>query len=152
MTPMRSRSRALSPTGSRPRISMVPPSGRMKPSHISTVVVLPAPLGPSSASTSAWWTSRLRPDTAVVEPYCLVTPRSSTGVSDERLREEPTESDERLREEPTESDERLREEPTESDERLREEPTDSDERLREEPTESDGESPVSEREFTGTQR
>ena len=32
---------------------MVPASGLMKPSHISTVVVLPAPLGPSSASTSA---------------------------------------------------------------------------------------------------
>ena len=45
ITPMRSRTRALSATGSRPRISMVPASGRMNPSHISTVVVLPAPLG-----------------------------------------------------------------------------------------------------------
>ena len=66
---------------------MTPASGRMKPSHISTVVVLPAPLGPSSASTSACCTSRSSPDTAVVEPYRLVTPRSSTETSDERLLE-----------------------------------------------------------------
>ena len=58
---------------------MVPASGLMKPSHISTVVVLPAPLGPSSASTSARRTSRSSPETAVVDPYRLLTPRSRTG-------------------------------------------------------------------------
>ena len=59
---------------------MVPASGRMKPSHISTVVVLPAPLGPSSASTSAACTSRSSSETAVVDPYRLLTPRSRTGT------------------------------------------------------------------------
>ncbi len=72
---------------------MVPASGLMKPSHISTVVVLPAPLGPSSASTSARCTSRSSPDTAVVDPYRLVTPRRRTGMADERSREEPTASE-----------------------------------------------------------
>ena len=69
---------------------MVPASGLMKPSHISTVVVLPAPLGPSRASTSAVWTSRSSSDTAVVDPYRLQTPRRRTGEADERPREEPS--------------------------------------------------------------
>src|SRR5262245_66392219 len=69
---------------------MLPASGLMKPSHISTVVVLPAPLGPSSASTSAAWTSRSSSDTAVVDPYRLLTPRRRTGTADERSRDEPT--------------------------------------------------------------
>ena len=59
---------------------MVPASGLMKPSHISTVVVLPAPFGPSSASTSARCTSRSRSETAVVDPYRLLTPRRHTGT------------------------------------------------------------------------
>ena len=66
---------------------MLPASGLMNPSHISTVVVLPAPLGPSSASTSAAWTSRSSSDTAVVDPYRLLTPRRRTGTADERSRE-----------------------------------------------------------------
>ena len=43
---------------------MVPASGVVSPSSISTVVVLPAPLGPSSPKHSPGHTSRSRPSTA----------------------------------------------------------------------------------------
>ena len=90
ITPMRDRISALSAMGSSPRILIWPASGLMKPSHISTVVVFPAPLGPSSANTSAVRTSRSSSDTATVDPYRLLTPRSSRGAADERARGEPT--------------------------------------------------------------
>ena len=48
--------------------------GADEPSHISTVVVFPAPLGPSSASTSARWTSRSRSRTALGSPVTLRHP------------------------------------------------------------------------------
>jgi len=38
------------------------------PSRISTVVVLPAPLGPSNAKTSPWWTVKPMPPRAFVSP------------------------------------------------------------------------------------
>ena len=66
---------------------MVPSSARMNPSHISTVVVLPAPLGPSRASTSARCTSRSSWFTAVVDPYRLLTPRSCTTASEREVTE-----------------------------------------------------------------
>src|SRR5690606_30606145 len=40
------------------------------------VVDLPAPLGPSSPSTTPWGTSRSRPLTAVMSPKRFTTPRS----------------------------------------------------------------------------
>ncbi len=51
MTPIRGRRRSDWVIGSSPRTRTVPASGVTNPSHISTVVVLPAPLGPSRAST-----------------------------------------------------------------------------------------------------
>ena len=47
------------------------------PSKISTVVVLPAPLGPSNANISPSWTWRSIPSTALRVPYCLCSPRTS---------------------------------------------------------------------------
>ena len=55
-------------TGSRPRTRTVPESGLRYPSQVSTVVVLPAPFGPSTAVTPARAT-RSRPSTAVFVPY-----------------------------------------------------------------------------------
>ena len=52
-----------------PEDPIFPASGPPKPSQISTVVVLPAPLGRSSASTFADRTSTSRSDTAAVLPY-----------------------------------------------------------------------------------
>src|SRR5262249_22946374 len=57
-----------------------PPSRRRYPSRISTVVVLPAPFGPSSANTSPWLMSRSTPSTAIVSPYDLRRPRTRTLV------------------------------------------------------------------------
>src|ERR671933_172229 len=67
MTPMRGVSLAWSRTGSRPRTRTAPDVGDLYPSRVSTVVVLPAPLGPSRATT---W-----PASAVNEsPSTAVTP------------------------------------------------------------------------------
>src|SRR3954449_2411410 len=51
MTPIRARSASGAPAGSVPSTRTSPASAVRKPSQISTVVVLPAPLGPSRAST-----------------------------------------------------------------------------------------------------
>src|SRR3954451_3696699 len=67
--------------GSSPRTATSPPSRRRMPSRISTVVVLPAPLGPSSAKTSPPRTSRSRPSTTVRCPYRLTRPRTRTAGS-----------------------------------------------------------------------
>src|SRR6266540_3462864 len=48
-----------------------------KPSMISTVVVLPAPFGPSRANTSPWRTERSMPRTAWTSPYDFVSPLTS---------------------------------------------------------------------------
>ena len=50
------------------------------PSRISTVVVLPAPFGPSRANTSPWSMSRSMPSTAATAPYRLVSARTRTAV------------------------------------------------------------------------
>ena len=50
------------------RLAPVPPLRSRNPSRISTVVVLPAPFGPSSANTSPFFTSKLTSRTATVSP------------------------------------------------------------------------------------
>src|SRR5262249_30933643 len=78
--PIRDRhSRPPSP-GSVPGAVASPPSRRRYPSRISTVVVLPAPFGPSSANTSPWLMSRSTPSTATVSPYDLRSPLTRTLV------------------------------------------------------------------------
>ncbi len=52
ITPTRVRTPAGSRAGSRPSTDTSPPSRRRSPAQISTVVVLPAPLGPSTAVTA----------------------------------------------------------------------------------------------------
>ena len=56
-----------------------------KPSRISTVVVLPAPLGPSSANTSPFCTSKLTSRTATVSPYDLARCSTVTAGMGARL-------------------------------------------------------------------
>ena len=64
-TPMR-RSREVSRGhGLVPRSDTVPPSGRRSPSTISSVVVLPAPLGPRIPKHSPLRTSKLIESTTV---------------------------------------------------------------------------------------
>ena len=64
--------RCLSSSGLRatsmPRTSSWPESGARRPSSISTVVVLPAPFGPSSPKTSPGATSKETPSTACTAP------------------------------------------------------------------------------------
>ena len=43
-----------------PSTVMLPDITGMRPEHVMSVVVLPAPLGPSSATTSPAWTFRFR--------------------------------------------------------------------------------------------
>src|SRR4051794_10927816 len=74
---MRGRSAALSATGSRPSTRTLPPSGRRYPSHVSTVVVFPAPFGPSTAATVPRPTARSTPPTATLAPYRLTRPTPS---------------------------------------------------------------------------
>ena len=75
--------RALTAPGSRvtstPRTEIDPSSGWRSPSSISTVVVLPAPFGPSRPNTSPAATSKLTPSTALMSPYVLWT--SSTRMT-----------------------------------------------------------------------
>ena len=67
ITPIRVRTARYPRPGSMPRTSWCRRRA-VNPSHISTVVVLPAPFGPRRASTLADCMSRSRPDTAVVDP------------------------------------------------------------------------------------
>src|ERR1700751_4998531 len=66
------------PVTSRPPIHTVPASGRSRPATRRRVVVLPAPVGPSSAKNSPSAMARERSATARTEPKRLETPRSST--------------------------------------------------------------------------
>ena len=59
--------------GSSPRTRTVPPSAGRYPSRISTVVVLPAPFGPRSATSSPRATDRVSPLRIVREPYRFTT-------------------------------------------------------------------------------
>ena len=68
--------RSASPlVGSYPSTDVVPLVGVRYPSSTSVVVVLPAPLGPSSAKTSPWSTCRSMPATASTSPNDLRGPR-----------------------------------------------------------------------------
>ena len=73
--PRRIRSECPSPRHRSPRTSTSPASGILRPSKISTVVVLPAPFGPSMPKHSPARTSRSRPSTAVTSAYRLTRPR-----------------------------------------------------------------------------
>src|SRR4051794_2322994 len=65
-------------TGS-PRSSMLPASGRVRPSIISSVVVLPAPFGPRMPNVSPCSTANETPATAWTLPKRLCT--SSTRIA-----------------------------------------------------------------------
>src|SRR5947207_220229 len=77
--PSRSRRREPPLSGSMPSTDTVPASRRRYPSRISTVVVFPAPLGPSKANTSPSATSKLIPLTASIGPYDFL--RSATLIA-----------------------------------------------------------------------
>ncbi len=66
-------SRGSGHTG-RPSTETSPPSGLRSPSIISSVVVLPAPLGPRMPNDSPFLTSKLTASTATWSPYRLVSP------------------------------------------------------------------------------
>src|SRR5262245_29927807 len=80
-TPIRGFSRSGERTTSTPRTSTVPPSGGRSPSRISTVVVLPAPFGPSSPKTSPFETWKLMPSTATRSPYVFLSPSTRMTAS-----------------------------------------------------------------------
>ncbi len=78
MTPTRGLSLRPSAMGSRPSTRTVPVWGVRKPSQVSIVVVLPAPLGPRIAVTVPGSTVRVSPSTAVTEPYRMTRSTTST--------------------------------------------------------------------------
>jgi len=61
---------------------MRPPLGSVNPAIIISVVVLPEPLGPSSATSSPEPTCKLAPATARVRPNAFSTPSASIARSD----------------------------------------------------------------------
>src|SRR5262249_45704633 len=63
-------------SGEPPRRITLPPSGCARPRHSEIAVDLPAPLGPSSASSSPRRTLRSRPSSATSLPYRFETPCS----------------------------------------------------------------------------
>ena len=68
--------------GSRcPTKSMVPSSGVTTPRSMNSVVVLPAPFGPSKATRSPVWTSRLTPATAISPRNRFTKPRARRTAS-----------------------------------------------------------------------
>src|SRR5256885_1531233 len=56
---------------STPSTSMSPAVGSSRPSNMAMVVVLPAPLPPSSPSTAPGGTAKVRSSTATTSPYTL---------------------------------------------------------------------------------
>src|SRR5690242_3459428 len=78
---MRARSPSGAPFGLKPSTRTSPASAARSPVQTSTVVVLPAPLGPSNASTDAAGRSRSRPSTAVTGPNRLTSPRTVTAAA-----------------------------------------------------------------------
>src|SRR3990172_8821396 len=69
------------PTTTRPPISMSPASGTSKPASRRKVVVLPQPLGPSSARMRPLARVRSTPATAVTAPKRLVRERQRMATS-----------------------------------------------------------------------
>src|ERR1700761_7640227 len=74
------RRRAAARGGSMPKTRATPASGRTRPINSRTIIVLPAPLGPSSATTSPARTSKSRSATAFVRPKLRLTHSSSATV------------------------------------------------------------------------
>src|SRR5436190_8061409 len=66
--------------GSRPSTRTAPAVGRRYPSSVSTVVVFPAPLGPSRASTSPAPADNEIPSTGVTSPYRTTRSDMSTAA------------------------------------------------------------------------
>ena len=64
-------------TASMPATRNVPPSGALSVATERTNVVLPAPLGPSTAVTTPAGATRSRPSRAVTSPNCLRSPTAS---------------------------------------------------------------------------
>src|SRR5262245_18984972 len=75
--PMRCASLRRSWAGSTPRTRTVPLSGRRKPASVSTMLVLPAPFGPTSPKISPSFTVNDTPSTATVRPYTFRRPSTS---------------------------------------------------------------------------
>src|SRR4051794_12398832 len=78
LIPMRGFTSSARVATSTPRTIACPPSGARSPSRISTVVVLPAPFGPSRPKISPAATWKSMPSTATMSPYRLISPRTST--------------------------------------------------------------------------
>ncbi|OLT41294.1 hypothetical protein BJF86_15900 [Serinicoccus sp. CNJ-927] len=74
-TPTRARQASGAVVGAWSSTVTSPDEGCRKPSRISTVVVLPAPLGPSSATTCPRWISRSMPSRTRCSPYDIDRPR-----------------------------------------------------------------------------
>ena len=68
---------SVSPRRAWPLMRTSPPSGGRMPTIIPTVVLLPAPLGPSSPTSSPAPTVNETSDTAVSDPKDLRSPRAS---------------------------------------------------------------------------
>ena len=81
--PMLRRTAAGSARMSWPATRPVPAVGRVSVVIIRTVVVLPAPLGPSRPSTEPSGTTKDTPSTATVSPKCLTRPSAS--IAEERV-------------------------------------------------------------------
>ena len=58
----------------------VPAIGLRRPSIISSVVVLPAPLGPSSPKNSPGATVKVTPSTARTSPYVMTSPSARISI------------------------------------------------------------------------
>ena len=76
--PMRRRTSLGSARTSNPATVASPSSGSARVVRIRTAVVLPAPLGPSTAVTVPVGTSKSIPASAVVSPYRLTRLRART--------------------------------------------------------------------------
>src|ERR1700732_1754272 len=74
------RPRAEASCGSRPKTVTWPEPGLDSPSSNRIAVVLPAPFGPSTASSSPARTSRVTSRRAVIVAYFLVTPAKEATV------------------------------------------------------------------------
>ena len=69
-------------TTSKPAMLAWPRSGRVRVDKMSTIVVLPAPFGPSNATTSPWPTSKLTSRKASTAPNDLPIPLTITVLSE----------------------------------------------------------------------
>ncbi len=75
--------------GASPSTAICPPSGCSRPTMQPIVVVLPAPLGPSSPTVSPGATENDRSSTATIEPYRLVSDSTTSSVTADSLAAQP---------------------------------------------------------------